>query len=345
MNTDTSLPFDRARTLSAHEAWHLLGLHPVRMGNRNAKLYNQACDHVANLSLLAQGFKPIEGWLCDPRFKGESVESVYKTLFEENPPQDRGSKGEKDGQNGAPSDESGEGEGEESQGDVLPAKGDAKMAEAKAKIQVEKALAVGRMAGNMPDGSERTIKEGLAPRHNWQETLNRFFTELTARDYSFTSPNKRFAGSGLVLPSLRSRDLGRVVLAVDTSGSVSEAEVSAMVAELQACLDAYSDAGLSQGLTVIYADSQVQHVETLFSGDKANPKGGGGTLFKPVFDYLDGNLDGAACLIYLTDGENGGEDLSSVSPSFPVLWGVITDNKAFIESPPCGEAFRLDVHA
>lgn len=121
-----------------------------------------------------------------------------------------------------------------------------------------------------------------------------------------------------------------------------------MVGEMQACLQAYCEAGLSAGLTVIYCDSTVQGVETLFDGDVAHPKGGGGTRFVPVFEHLEREgLDGAACLVYLTDGENGSRDAANLaamaSPAFPVLWGLIQDNAGF--APPFGETFRLDVHA
>lgn len=232
-------------------------------------------------------------------------------------------------------------------GKVLPSpQPNAKAAEAKAKGQVQKAMAIARMAGQLPGGMVRAIEQATQPRFDWREVLHRFFQELTARDYSFATPNKRFAHTGVILPSLRSRDIGRVILAVDTSGSVSEAEVSAMVGELQNCLDTYSENGLAQGLRVVYCDASVQGEETLESGDVAHPKGGGGTAFAPVFAHLAGDLDGAACLVYLTDGYTTAGDLATCAtfaPSFPVLWGLICDNPGFI--PPFGETFKMDIHA
>lgn len=231
-------------------------------------------------------------------------------------------------------------------GEVLDAPGNAKDAAAKGKLMVEKALSIARAAGIGAGAMEREVKACKATRYDWREILNRFFTELTARDYSFSFPNKRYLQRGLILPGLRSRDCGQIVLAIDTSGSVSADEVSAMVAEMQNCLSTYGENGLSDGLRVIYCDFDVQGEETLFEGEKANPKGGGGTRFAPVFEHLKGDLQGAAALVYLTDGETMQSDLralESLAPGFPVLWGLIRENESF--NPPFGEVFRFDIHA
>ncbi len=359
-----SLSFDECKAVCAHEACHLALLHHTRMGSRDGKTWNEACDYAVNARLVADKFKLPAGALIDTKWADKSAEDIYRALYAAKPPAPKpqpsqAGKPSPKGQSQSP--QSGQGQPAQGQGnasgqpsaqgasfgEVLPSKGpNPKAAEAKAKGQIEKAMSIARMAGQLPGGLERAIKAAEVSRFDWREVLHRFFQELTARDYSFTNPNKRFIGSGLVLPSLRSRDMGRIVLAIDTSGSVRPAEVSAMVAEMKSCIETYCENGLAQGLRVLYCDAQMQGDETLFDGDDARPKGGGGTLFSPVFAHLADDLDGAACLVYLTDGAAG--DLASVAklaPSFPVLWGVICDNASFEANPPFGEAFRLDVHA
>ncbi len=327
-----SLTFDEAKAVCAHEACHLALLHHVRMGNRDGETWNKACDYAVNSRLVADKFKLPAGALIDAKFADKSAEDIYRDLYQSKPPQ----QGNKPGQ-GKPGNAP-------SMGTVKPAPGNPKIAEAKAKGQVEKAMSIARMAGQLPGGMERAIKQVETPRFDWREVLHRFFQEITARDYSFATPNKRFAHTGIILPSLRSRDIGRIVLAVDTSGSVSAAEVSAMVAEMQNCMETYCENGLSDGLRVIYCDAQIQGEETLYSGDTAHPAGGGGTAFAPVFKHLANDLDGAACLVYLTDGHGeGNAAIESLAPSYPVLWGLICDNEGF--KPPFGECFRLDIHA
>lgn len=260
------------------------------------------------------------------------------------------SNGTPSGQSGNDSQDESEGEGEGEPvnpcGEVRKAEGSAKDAEARGKLMVEKALSIARIAGSGANGMEREVNACKSTRYDWREILNRFFTELTARDYSFAHPNKRYLQRGLVLPSLRSRDCGQIVLAIDTSGSVSTEEVSAMVVEMQNCLSTYGENGLSEGLRVIYCDYDVQGDEILQEGDVANPKGGGGTRFAPVFEHLKGDIGQAAALVYLTDGYTMQSDLTaleSLVPPFPVLWGLIQDNDSFL--PPFGECFRFDIHA
>lgn len=68
-------------------------------------------------------------------------------------------------------------------------------------------------------------------------------------------------------------------------------------------------------------------------------------MFAPVFNHLQGDLDGAACLVYLTDGYCGDtmESLANLAPNYPVLWGLICDNDGF--KPPFGECVKVDIHA
>ena len=365
-----SLSFDECKAVCAHEAMHLALLHHVRMGKRDCENWNKATDFAINSELAKQGFKLPKDALLDAKFADKSAEDIYRELAQAQKPksnpqnhpkpsqngkqsqpnsgQSQPSQGQGKPSNGNPSQGQANGQGAPSMGQVKPSPiPNAKAAEAKAKGQIEKAMSIARMAGSLPACTERAIKASESPRMDWREILHRFFQEITQRDYSFTSPNSRFLNRGIILPSLRSRDIGRIILAVDTSGSVSDSEVSAMVSEMQNCMETYCDAGLSDGLTVIYCDAAVTGEETLYSGDVANPKGGGGTMFAPVFERLANDLGNAACLVYLTDGYCGDsmDSLAKLSPSFPVLWGLICDNPTFSQAVPFGECFKMDIHA
>lgn len=69
-----------------HEVMHCALGHCFRRGNRDPKLWNEACDHVVNLLInrdpeLAKYCAP--GLLCDPRFIGMAAEEVYAILYQE----------------------------------------------------------------------------------------------------------------------------------------------------------------------------------------------------------------------------------------------------------------------
>lgn len=324
-----TLPFDETKGTHAHEAEHLVGLHHIRQGNRDGETWNESCDYAINANLTKAGFKLPKGALLDAQFDGKSEEDIYRILWREKQKQNPNQKPDPNGKM-----QPGAGGG---LGQVSPApKGTtAKQAQA----QVERAMTIAKACGQKSADFDRAI-QAMAARYDWKEILHRFFSDLCSSDYSFAQPNRRYIQSGFILPSLRSRALGKVCLAIDTSGSISLAEVSAMVNECLSCLDQYNESGGADNtLTVIYCDSAIKRVETLGNGDIPKPAGGGGTDFRPPFDYIDKEgLDGAA-LIYLTDGYC--DSFPTVQPSYPVLWGLVIDNAGF--KPPFGETFKLDI--
>lgn len=77
------LPFDVLKTLLMHEAGHVAYQHPLRMAGKDPELANIAGDHVVNLILKQGDYKPWEGWLCDPQFKGLTFEQAYAKLSQQ----------------------------------------------------------------------------------------------------------------------------------------------------------------------------------------------------------------------------------------------------------------------
>src|SRR5690606_16425701 len=118
------------------------------------------------------------------------------------------------------------------------------------------------------------------PRVPWEQILRRFIDESLVKTYSWMRPNKRFLHTGLVLPGYVSDSVSHIVSVMDTSGSITDKLVEQYAAEKRALLDE----GLADKLTVIYADTKVQNVQTFERGDvvQLDPKGGGGTNFRPV---------------------------------------------------------------
>ena len=65
-------------------------------------------------------------------------------------------------------------------------------------------------------------------------------------------------------------------------------------------------------------------------------KGGGGTSFIPVFEYIEKNDLRPDALIYLTDLAGR---FPEHEPDFPVIWGAICEGTA-----PFGKVVRIPVH-
>jgi predicted metal-dependent peptidase len=173
----------------------------------------------------------------------------------------------------------------------------------------------------------------LHPKVDWRAVLRQFLSSHARNDFSWSRPNRRLIHRGLYLPGLRSEELGEVVLAVDTSGSIGQEELARFAAEAQGILESYDCS-----LLVLYHDSAVQKVQTWRSGDAPlalEPVGGGGTSHVCVFEHVE-TLDGQpTCVICLTDLYT---EMPSAVPSVPTLWAVVGGNPT---QPPFG--LRVEV--
>ena len=79
-----SLLVEEIQGVLFHEGCHVIFEHHLRIGKRNHKLWNIACDYVINgyiVDVLKMSLP--EGGLYDPRFKGMSAEKVYAILDDE----------------------------------------------------------------------------------------------------------------------------------------------------------------------------------------------------------------------------------------------------------------------
>ena len=81
----------------------------------------------------------------------------------------------------------------------------------------------------------------------------------------------------------------------------------------------------------------LNHVAEFAQGEqfKMVSKGGGGTDFRPPFEYVEREGITPACLIYLTDGYG---PFPQNPPPYPVLWAMTTD-----VVPPWGEYVKVEV--
>ena len=315
------LPRAILRTLIAHETMHCAALHHTRRDGRDPQRWNIACDHAINPLLAEAGFDLPEGALIDPVYAGMSAEDIYDRL-----PQDAGGNGA--GPNGNGNDPGGmggvndppPGGNEPGQGtppDSLgpPSAADLTKQEENWIIAAAQAAATAKAMGIGAGDAARAIAEQVAPKVDWREVLRRYLSTAAKSDYAWTPPNRRYIARGIYLPSLRSETLGPVVIAVDTSGSIDDVTLAAFAAEIAAILE---DAA-PEAVHVVYCDDAVAATEDFEPGDlvRLTPHGGGGTAFRPVFDWVAESDIRPVCAVYLTDlcGDDFGPE-----PDYPVLW-------------------------
>ena len=130
----------------------------------------------------------------------------------------------------------------------------------------------------------------------------------------------------------------KIVVVVDTSGSVSDRDVAFILNEIVSII-----AGRKHSLTVIECDSEVQRVyQVKTQADiKKNVVGRGGTAFTPVIEYV--NRDRYfrdALLIYFTDGY--GEREIPRPKTYRNLWVILGNPKNLSVKEPYGAVAAFD---
>ena len=195
----------------------------------------------------------------------------------------------------------------------------------------EQAMCSAKACGRMPGKIERQLKEARESQCDWRAVLRDFIVATDPSDYRWTPPNRRFVSSGLYLPSVIRSGVGEIVIAVDTSGSIGHLELGQFAAEIAAI----SEEAQPERIHVVYCDAVVQSTEEFGPSEaiKLLPMGGGGTDFRPPFQWIEEAGIQPKCFVYLTD-------LCCNSfpepPEYPVLW--VTDSR---RTAPFGETLRI----
>lgn len=185
---------------------------------------------------------------------------------------------------------------------------------------------VQRSRGTVP-GELKELIDSLfvkeEPVIDWRAYLRRFngmaskvYTKKTRR-----KPNKRFYGN----PALKIKQKKNTLVAVDTSGSVSDSDLKEFFSEI------YHIWKTGTQVTVVECDAQIGRVyEYKGETEQIAVTGRGGTDFEPVMRFLMEHKDKYQNLIYLTDGECCAPQ---TKPIRPVLWVHCSGSKVNEDLP------------
>jgi predicted metal-dependent peptidase len=341
----------------AHEVMHPGLQHHTRRGDRDPRAWNEAADLAINPLLLDAGLDLPDGVLVDDQYRGMSAEQIFnlrdqsckqkQNQGQNDPSSSPSGNDAADGQSGAsPSPGTPDPHPVESQGgfgQVMDApnpeapgqplsEAQRSIEEAEWRAAVEMATIASTMAGKLPAGLERSLKEANSAKVDWRDQFRRAFAGTIPNDYSWAKPNRRYLHAGLYLPGIQKNGIGEIAIAVDCSGSVSERELGQFSAEINTLVAEHSP----ETVHVLYFDSKVQRYDRYSSGETVSltPTGGGGTDFAPVIHYLEEQGTCPHVLIYLTDLEGHFPD---VEPDYPVIW-VSTSR----QTAPFGETIHID---
>ncbi|MFJ6795283.1 VWA-like domain-containing protein [Streptomyces sp. NPDC091268] len=160
--------------------------------------------------------------------------------------------------------------------------------------------------GRAPRGWQRWAEEAFHPPQPWRELLGAALRSAASgsgagHDYTYGRPSRRSAGlPGMVLPSLRRRP-PRVSVVIDTSASVSDAELGSALLEVAAI--SQSLGGRRDLVTVVPCDAAARIVHPLCRGEGIPLTGGGGTDLRTGFAAALRSGPRPDVIVVLTDGQ------------------------------------------
>ncbi len=313
-------------------------------------LANCACDYVINIKIVddnrQDGFAELpEGGLVDERFRGMDSAQVFNILRKEQDEQSQDDQGgdsqdDESGGDGEPSSSPGGGSAGLDEHDWEGAQSLSDEDKRELARDIDEAIRQGAMAaGKMGGTGNRDLDELLQPQIDWREVLREFIQNTCAgSDYStYARPNRRLMSQGIIMPSGISEQVGELVIAIDTSGSVGQRELTAFLSEVKGVCDTVKPDKLRLlywGSSVVGDEAYGMHeLDNLVKSTK--PMGGGGTDVNCVTQYMaDEGIKPQACIV-LTDGYlySGWGDWTC-----PVLWAIL-DNKSAV--PDEGKAVHI----
>ena len=347
-----------------HEILHVVLQHCMRGENRDHERFNIACDIVVNSNILLENNMnrssiTLSQWgesmhIAPDGKEGHeyTAEQVYDMLPPSpsgtTPPPDAFAKGRAKQQQGDPNAPSGGGNlwddhsqwGQYEEDDTLREVWVKQFAEACEAISVRENT-LGR--GKLPLFAQRLLEKLRDPQVDWRTILNEFVQE-EFNDYSFSPPDRRFQDSPFFLPDFNEMERNGqpedILFMIDTSGSMSDSEITAAFSEVKGAIDQFD--GKLQGWLGFF-DAAIIEPKPFESVDdvlRIKPAGGGGTDFQIIFEYIHRHMQHKlpACVIILTDGYAPFPQ-EHLAQDIPVLW-LIDNDKV---EPPWGKVARITV--
>lgn len=293
--------------LFGHEILHCIYDHFGRRGDRDPQLWNIAGDYCNNADLKKHKigeFITSVPCLYDIKYEGMSAEEVYDDLYQNAKKIDINSLLDKlidDHMDGNGS-SGGGGEDGDQPGPQTLSEEDRQQIRDEIKEAMLSAAQTSD-AGNLPANVKRLIQELTEPKMDWRELLRMQLESTIKSDYTWMRTSRKSWHMDAVMPGMRTTDAIDIVVMVDTSGSISDAQARDFLSEVKGIMETFEDYRIHVGTF----DTDVHNVQ-LYSSDNLEDidsyqlEGGGGTDFECMFDYMKSHEIEPKKLVVFTDG-------------------------------------------
>lgn len=186
--------------------------------------------------------------------------------------------------------------------------------------------------GSIPQHVLQALSERFKPaKVNWQKELKGYIGRKYSQDVE-SSRNRINRRLGLMAPGHKKTFSPEILIAVDSSGSVSDAWFASFMCEIRGILK-----GQDEKVEVFFFDSEVVPNKMKLSDLKVMPKrpACGGTDFQKAIDYA--NKVRPDLLVVFTDGDAH----DPKKPAYPLLWALVGNRKDF-NHLTCGKKIKID---
>ena len=305
--------------LFGHEVLHAVYEHIGRRvdNEHEAQLSNIAADYCVNGDLVqAKVGRMITTVPClhETKYYGWSYEQVYKDLYDnaekidiselaqqmldEHLENEQSTVDKGDGQGGDGKQDKKDGK------DQRPTISENELKDIKDELKealVNAAKQAG--AGKLPNGVKRILSDITEPKMNWRELLRQQLESTIKSDYSWAKPSRRSWHMDAVMPGMKNDEMIDICVALDMSGSISDEMARDFLGEIKGITEEFQNFKLH----VFSFDTDVYNAQD-FSSDNLDdvldyePKGGGGTDFMAMFNYLKDEQIEPKRLVVFTDG-------------------------------------------
>jgi predicted metal-dependent peptidase len=323
--------------------------HFARRCHRIKRRWDIACDLAINPLLVKDGLKPPPGSLMLPQFEGMTAEEIYPSTDELEDDQetldqhlyDKEDSGGRSGEQPLPQVPEDTSHGSRSRQEPVSAgaprprplsETERQQLEVQWQQRLAGAAQQAMRAGKLRGGLARLVDHLLQPQLPWRMLLARYMTAVARDDYNYTRPSRREGDA--ILPSLRSHQLD-VIVALDSSGSISPGEIEEFMSEVNAIKGQVRARLTLHACDAVLAEDGPWEYEPWDTFTVPRDfKGGGGTRFTPVFEWARNRDRLPDLLIYFTDAQG---EFPSQEPEYPVLW--LVKGKARV---PWGQRVQLN---
>lgn len=298
---------DELRAAIVHEILHCMMNHFIRRNGRDPKKWNRAADYAINQIIEREHIgKLSKNWLFDKKYDKMSAEQIYDLLKDQSGEGESWDEHYTDGSGGGSGKTDKDGNDRGTVGSVFEGMDDTGMEDNMESF--DQTVRNAAFSSGVPESLADLFADMTKSVIDWKSKLRRTIQALIKQDQSFQRPNRRSWNMGVIFPGFLPEETIDICIAIDLSGSISNAMVKDFLGEVYGITQQFPQFKIK----LMCFDTAVHNVQDFTENNvddllKYKLVGGGGTIFTCVWDHMKEKEYVPEQIIWFTDGECWGD--------------------------------------